>query len=402
MTTIFWPKRNNTFLAGIHNFDKERASGMKKRFDRRKNKDKIVGTDSLGRPIWASSIPDDDIIKSIGDIALQDGEAIKREFYQKSKDAAHALALGDKDAYLKAHEEASRTHFALKKWSFLMDSMPKRRARFQEWSQSYENFRTEAHLHKEEEERQAIPVVQRYKDSQSSKESVRVAAEYIRAAYKADVEEYDEYAEAYDDAVAGISSAVSSKKDKKAMSTEEKIQEKERERERREELSSLPKRIRKAVENEYPSYSVKRNGKSVKVYMTPGGRPIYGENEDGEYYSKKDQKEHDRNQRARKRKDMISDPSVGLGEMIYQGIEGMVSSVERSTGVDKFGGLRFTMRPHVGPFVINIGRGGLSSISLKAGPARYRIWSRKSAPGFSSLDLPGYLSFRGKEESKRK
>lgn len=76
------------------------------------------------------------------------------------------------------------------------------------------------------------------------------------------------------------------------------------------------------------------------------------------------------------------------------------SSFEKGTGLAKHGSFRPTFRPTVGPFVFNAGRKGLSSVSLRLGAFRFIVWDRDRRTGFSSLDLPGGMSFRGKREKK--
>ncbi len=56
--------------------------------------------------------------------------------------------------------------------------------------------------------------------------------------------------------------------------------------------------------------------------------------------------------------------------------------------------LRYTGRPKIGPFRINMGSHGPSSISLKLGPVTWRVWSRRQRSGMSSVDLPGPFSWR--------
>ena len=64
-------------------------------------------------------------------------------------------------------------------------------------------------------------------------------------------------------------------------------------------------------------------------------------------------------------------------------------------------GLRSTFRPNFGPFAVNTGRDMRpSSVTLKIGPFRYRLWSRRSRRGLSSVDLPGPVSYRPTESPK--
>lgn len=65
------------------------------------------------------------------------------------------------------------------------------------------------------------------------------------------------------------------------------------------------------------------------------------------------------------------------------------------TATSKTKGLRSTYRPRLGPFVFNTStRTGLSSVSLDAGPLRYKVWDRRGNKGVSSVDLPGPISYR--------
>lgn len=65
-------------------------------------------------------------------------------------------------------------------------------------------------------------------------------------------------------------------------------------------------------------------------------------------------------------------------------------------------GIRFTRRFRVGPFVLNAGLRGLSSVSLRLGPVSWRLWSRHHERGVSSVDLPGPLSYRPPARRRRR
>ena len=79
---------------------------------------------------------------------------------------------------------------------------------------------------------------------------------------------------------------------------------------------------------------------------------------------------------------------------------GFFRTIEDATGLGNHGQFRVTWRPRVGPFIFNMGRSGLTSISLKSGPLRYMLWGRDIDSGFSSMDLPSGLSFRGNRRRK--
>ena len=65
--------------------------------------------------------------------------------------------------------------------------------------------------------------------------------------------------------------------------------------------------------------------------------------------------------------------------------------------------VRSTYRPKIGPFRINTGRRGVSSISTKVGPFTLRLWSRTKQGGVSSVNLPGPLVAEptGRRRSRR-
>lgn len=65
-------------------------------------------------------------------------------------------------------------------------------------------------------------------------------------------------------------------------------------------------------------------------------------------------------------------------------------------------GIRYTGRRTIGPFVLNGGLGGLSSVSVKVGPVSVRVWSRHHARGVSSVDLPGPWSYRPSVRARRR
>lgn len=56
--------------------------------------------------------------------------------------------------------------------------------------------------------------------------------------------------------------------------------------------------------------------------------------------------------------------------------------------------VRVTARPRYGPVRVNMGRRGVSSVTVRLGPVSWRLWSRTARPGLSSVDLPGPLSWR--------
>lgn len=56
-------------------------------------------------------------------------------------------------------------------------------------------------------------------------------------------------------------------------------------------------------------------------------------------------------------------------------------------------GFRFGSK-RVGPFRINFGKVGVSSVSLKVGMLNFRLWSANGQRGVSSIDTPGLGSFR--------
>jgi hypothetical protein len=60
-------------------------------------------------------------------------------------------------------------------------------------------------------------------------------------------------------------------------------------------------------------------------------------------------------------------------------------------------GLRYTRRPRYGPFHVNVGEHGVSSVTFKLGRVSWRVWSRREGGrrrGLSSIDLPGPFSYR--------
>ena len=57
-------------------------------------------------------------------------------------------------------------------------------------------------------------------------------------------------------------------------------------------------------------------------------------------------------------------------------------------------GFRYTGRRTLGPFVLNGGLRGLSSVSVRLGPITVRVWDRTARRGVSSVDLPGPWSYR--------
>lgn len=92
--------------------------------------------------------------------------------------------------------------------------------------------------------------------------------------------------------------------------------------------------------------------------------------------------------------------SAGPGRPMKEA--GPLTALEQVTGLDKYGSTRVTWRPRFGPFIMNMGRNGPVSLSLAMGPMRYRVWSRRHKRGLSSIDLPGGMSFRGRQISRDK
>ncbi|MBL7490116.1 DUF4236 domain-containing protein [Frankia sp. AgB1.9] len=64
-------------------------------------------------------------------------------------------------------------------------------------------------------------------------------------------------------------------------------------------------------------------------------------------------------------------------------------------------GLRYTRRPKIGPFHMNVGEHGVSSVTLKLGRVSWRVWSKRGHGGLSSVDLPGPFSYRRESSSRR-
>lgn len=93
---------------------------------------------------------------------------------------------------------------------------------------------------------------------------------------------------------------------------------------------------------------------------------------------------------------------IPKGGDLYSAVSEMVTKAEEKAGVRDKGSIRITNRIHKGPFVMNLGRGGLSSISLNLGPFQFPFWDRNNGisglSGFlrfpRSVDLPGPFSFR--------
>jgi len=69
--------------------------------------------------------------------------------------------------------------------------------------------------------------------------------------------------------------------------------------------------------------------------------------------------------------------------------------VKTAATMGRVPGMRSTYRPSFGPFTLNTStRTGASSVSLNAGPLRFKLWDRKGNRGLSSVDLPGPISYR--------
>ncbi|WP_084010490.1 DUF4236 domain-containing protein [Pseudofrankia sp. DC12] len=64
-------------------------------------------------------------------------------------------------------------------------------------------------------------------------------------------------------------------------------------------------------------------------------------------------------------------------------------------------GLRYTRRPRIGPFHLNVSEHGVSSVTLKLGRVSWRVWSKQRTSGLSSVDLPGPFSYRREGRSRR-
>lgn len=57
-------------------------------------------------------------------------------------------------------------------------------------------------------------------------------------------------------------------------------------------------------------------------------------------------------------------------------------------------GLRSTFRPRFGPFAVNTGTKGVTSVSMRVLGVTVRLWDRRGRRGVSSIDLPGPVSYR--------
>ena len=65
-------------------------------------------------------------------------------------------------------------------------------------------------------------------------------------------------------------------------------------------------------------------------------------------------------------------------------------------------GIRSTFRPTFGPLQMNTNKSlRPTSLTVRIGPLRYRLWGRKRPTGVSSLNLPGPFSYRPAEHGAR-
>lgn len=64
-------------------------------------------------------------------------------------------------------------------------------------------------------------------------------------------------------------------------------------------------------------------------------------------------------------------------------------------------GLRSTFRPRIGPFALNFNKSfQLASVTMRMFGVTYRLWSRTTKRGVSSVDLPGPVSYRPRTQRR--
>lgn len=84
---------------------------------------------------------------------------------------------------------------------------------------------------------------------------------------------------------------------------------------------------------------------------------------------------------------------------VYDRVAGMVDNLADRLGVSKYGNFRVVARPHLGPFALNMGKGGLNSVTMALNRVSLRTWDRHRGIHIepSYVNLPGFMDYRGRQ-----
>lgn len=321
---------------------------------------KLWGRDN---PFYKGASRADDARK----MTVRDLETIASDFADVTDAAAHAILVKDEESYNELRTRAIQIYSAYQEYEHLVGSVDTRKRKFAEWNQSYLEFRHSCGLDQDRSGRPALVNIYSYKrdaDSQYYRDVVAVIHQTARDMSNKEAN----YTRIYNQVAAGVASSTSSEnQDSQYAGNDE-------------------------ATTVIPTVHTESSGSGGGKGAGPNS-PSVGSPEPEPESSHSDRWESG----ISSDEDRPRPPRKKMKKNIF---EKMFSGVESKTGLSNHGQFRVTSRPRIGPFVLNLGRGGLTSVSLKAGPMRYMIWSRKYRPGFSSMDLPSGLSFRGKRQNK--
>lgn len=339
---------------------------------------------------------------------------ISEEFSEATDRAAHYALRSDEENFDKALEESQKLFALYQDLGHMVGDIPTRRSNYSRWSESYEKFRAQHNLDQPSNVRINLEGVQaREENLQGVQEAVLTAirqASFVNGTEK----EFDAYTRAMaghdvhtgdrqtDDTQGSTKTGSASSgadagrrssgggayRAHRKTRTAAPVDEQEPQDDG---TSRFDRRHaeRAAQRSNYGAY--RQDPDEVRTVSSSYVYDEYG-------MTYKDYKKA----RKSKNRDSAGVQSARIrSSMKKNRNSGLFNRVEETSGLDKLGFFRVTYRPHVGPFVLNFGRRGMSSVSLKAGPLRYILWDRGGAhPRFSSANLFTGLSFSGKRTKR--
>ena len=345
--------------------------------------------------------------------ALNDFMVIAQDYLEATDLAAASLSRGDMEKYNVAVHRAAQILDCHEKWISMVETMPESRIKMRKWAKDYEKFRSEMGLNNEFDKRVVVdPRSLRYVSAEYGDEEVK----HVMSAVSESLDEAgnilnskpDGSSYPYDE----LSNAHTSNQEKYNYQIKQSPDNKDDSKSNGDEDSeSSDSKSSHYDPNEVPWKDRAKNKENGGDSPTEEFKAIPETKDTKEKYKgfsknrKNNERKSDDGGSNKKTENYSKKPLIGLkpspnGSRLGDAIENAFKKVERSAGVDEKGSLRVTKRKRVGPFRLNFGRRGLSSVSLRLGFISWSVWSKDYEPGVSSYDLPSGLSYRQKRKRR--
>ena len=359
----------------------------------------------------------------IGSMATEDLFNVSMDFTEAIERAGVASESGDTEEYEQLVLRAARIYSGYKHLDHLTDDIPTRKDKYKRWSQEYSRFRHESGL--SDYGRVTLDIENygyvRPEDFENYIQQVREEVEIFKNEQREYFNTVQRRRNAYQQAVEGNSSpgenAEPNTNDAKRPKPEQESdsQPESEHNSQPEQQSDSRSHYESGSQPEQQSQpdSSSEQKEKTRSHSRSEFRPEPNNNTDSQPEEKQDyqpdQKEksqekpyRSKNSSQARKKKRRNEMKSGTYKREPNALESVFLNTEKGLKVNNIGSFRVTSRPRVGPFTFNLGRSGLTSVSLGAGPVRWMIYSPIYQPGLSSIDLPGGLSFRGKRKMRDK